>query len=177
MTGCNLTHASNLGIWCFKAGRSLRVLRSVFVIQWLLVIAIATCLVSCDRPPAGEDTINLKLYQQWQLQPGDPIAGFTVVGGLGDISISLNGKSVYAPFAGRAQRDPRNCLIFSSPDIPAYLFRLCGLNNLRLGRFNRGDPLGNSSIVHVATLRKQPDGTWAIVEPSKPILERFLTPS
>lgn len=141
------------------------------------MLLLTVFLASCDRPPSTEDTINLKLYQQWQLQPGDEINGFPVTGGLGDISISLNGKSVYAPFNGRAQRDPRSCLIFSSPDIPAYMFRLCGLNNPRFGRFNRGDLLGNSSTVQIATLRKQPDGTWAIVEPSKLILERFLTQS
>jgi hypothetical protein len=134
-------------------------------------------LTSCTATARPDDTINLKLYQQWQLQPGDVINGFSVVAGLGDISIALNGKSVYAPFDGRAQKDQRSCVIFSSPDVPAYLFRLCGVANLHLGVCNQGDVLGNAAILHFATLRKQPDGTWAIVEPSKPILERILAKS
>jgi len=141
-----------------------------------LLLAVVL-LAGCDRGSNSNDTIDLKLYQKWQLQPGDSIGGYSVVSGLGDISIALNGKSVYSPFNGRSQKDPRNCLIFSSPDVPAYLFRLCGLSDLRLGQTNQGDALGNGSLVQVATLRKQPDGTWAIVEPSKPIIERILSKS
>lgn len=69
-------------------------------------------LTACDRTANPNETINLKLYQNWQLQPGDKVAGFPVVSGLGDVSIELNGKSVYAPFEGQAQKDQRNCLIF-----------------------------------------------------------------
>ncbi|PZV18125.1 MAG: hypothetical protein DCF22_02405 [Leptolyngbya sp.] len=134
-------------------------------------------LNACDRPSAPTETIHLKLYQNWQLQPGDKIAGYVVVSGLGDISIELNGKSVYAPFDGQAQKDQRNCLIFSSPDVPAYLFRLCGISNPRMGDSHQGDSLGTGAVLHFATLRKQPDGTWAIVEPSKPVMERILTKS
>lgn len=129
-------------------------------------------LVSCQQ--AEPPRIDLRLYQTWQLQPGDTLGGFVVVGSLGDISIDLHGDAVYAPFRGLAQLDKRNCLIFSTPDVPAYLFRLCGLSNPQLGNRNMGDVLGHASIVHIATLRKQPEGTWAIVEPSKPTLERFL---
>lgn len=145
-------------------------IRSVFVAS-----LVAIGLLSCSRPSATDETVNLKLHQNWQLQRGDSVGGHSVVGGLGDISIALNGKPIFAPFDGRSQKDPRNCLIFSTPDVPAYLFRLCGLNDLRLGAFNQGDTLGSAAILHVATLRKQPDGKWAIVEPSKPIIERFLT--
>ncbi|MCY7392706.1 MAG: hypothetical protein LH647_14825 [Leptolyngbyaceae cyanobacterium CAN_BIN12] len=134
-------------------------------------------LGACDRPSNPTETINLKLYQNWQLQPGDKIAGYLVVAGLGDISIELNGKSVYAPFNGQTQQDQRNCLIFSSPDVPAYLFRLCGISNPRFGNSQQGDSLGTGTVLHFATLRKQPDGTWAIVEPSKPVMERILTKS
>jgi hypothetical protein len=141
-----------------------------------VIAAIALLLTTaCSQTPSPEDTINLKLYQDWQLQPGDVINGFAIVAGLGDISVALNGKSVYAPFTGRAQKDQQSCLIFSSPDVPAYLFRLCGVANLHLGACNQGDVLGNAATLHFATLRKQPNGTWAIVEPSKPILERILT--
>ncbi len=141
------------------------------------LIASLLVLAGCSTAPNPNDTIDLKLYQQWQLQPGDPIKGYSVVGGLGDISIALNGQSLYAPFDGRAQKDQRSCLIFSSPDVPAYLFRMCGMNDSQYGQHNQGDRLGSANIVFIATLRKQPDGTWAIVEPSKPILERILSKS
>ena len=143
---------------------------------WWLV-ALAMVLAGCDRSSDPADSINLQVYQKWQLQPGDEIKGHKILAGLGDISIALDGKSVYAPFDGRAQKDQRECLIFSSPDVPAYLFRLCGLSNLRLGEHRQGDTIGSGSQVHMATLRKQPDGTWAIVEPSKLTIEKFLTKS
>ncbi|MBF2025823.1 MAG: hypothetical protein IGS48_03530 [Oscillatoriales cyanobacterium C42_A2020_001] len=153
--------------------------RSVSVAKTLsgLIAALALLLVGCDRGSNPEDTINLEVYQKWKLQPGTQIAGRTILAGLGDISIALDGKPVYAPFDGRAQKDQRACLIFSSPDVPAYLFRLCGLTDLRLGEHRQGETIGSGSMVHIATLRKQPDGTWAIVEPSKPTIEKFLTKS
>ncbi|EKQ67656.1 hypothetical protein OsccyDRAFT_3939 [Leptolyngbyaceae cyanobacterium JSC-12] len=145
-------------------------------IGWLLTL-LATLLVGCDRRSSPDDSINLQVYQKWQLQPGTEIKGYKILAGLGDISIALDGKSVYAPFDGRAQKDQRECLIFSSPDVPAYLFRLCGLANLHLREHRQGDIIGSGSQVHIATLRKQPDGTWAIVEPSIPTIEKFLTKS
>lgn len=150
------------------------------ITEWLRalfssLVASLLFLAGCSTSPNSNDLIDLKLYQQWQLQPGSVIKGYSVVGGLGDIAIALNGQPVYAPFDGRVQKDPRNCLIFSSPDVPAYLFRLCGVQNGQLGIHNQGDRIGSASTVYIATLRKQPDGTWAIVEPSQPILERILS--
>jgi len=140
-----------------------------------LAIGLSLMLPGCHQPPATDQTINLQIYQKWQLQPGDNIKGHLVLAGLGDISIALDGKSVYAPFDGRAQKDQRECLIFSTPDVPAYLFRLCGLADLRLGDRRQGESLGSGAMVHFATLRKQPDGTWAIVEPSKPMIGKILS--
>jgi len=100
-----------------------------------------------------------------------------VVAGLGDISIDLKGDSAYAPFGGRVQplkSDAKNCIAFSSPEVPAYLFRLCGLQNLKLGEVEQGDVIGSGAYLHFATLRKQTDGTWAMVEPAHDILERIL---
>lgn len=142
-----------------------------------LAIALLILLAGCTSQPKEEDTFKLQVYQKWQLQPGDDISGHRVIAGLGEISIALDGKSVYAPYDGRAQQDQRACLIFSTPDVPAYLFRLCGLSNHNLGERRQGEQLGSGVMVHIATLRKQPDGTWAIVEPSKPILEKILTKS
>ncbi len=61
--------------------------------------------------------------------------------------------------------------------MPAYLFRLCGLSDPRLGEVNQGDALGTARQLEFAALRKQPNGTWAIVEPAKAILERTLRKS
>lgn len=131
----------------------------------------------CARTPSTAPPINIKLYQTWELQPGDVLGGRRILGGLGDISISLDGNSVYAPFDGRTQMDQHRCLIFSSPDVPAYLFRLCGLQEMHPGTVNQGDAIGNGNLLQFATLRKQPNGTWAIVEPAKAILERTLKKS
>lgn len=137
-------------------------------------IALSLLLAGCNRANDADNTINLQVYQKWQLQPGGEVKGYKVLAGLGDISIALDGKPVYAPFDGKAQKDQRECLIFSTPDVPAYLFRLCGLSELRLGDRRQGDVIGSGAVLHFATLRKQPDGTWAIVEPSKPIIEKIL---
>lgn len=170
------------GIGRFNWMRGVRGLLFSQIIFWLrtLLGSLVTSLLlltGCSTSPNSTDIIDLKLYQQWQLQPGDAIKGYSVVGSLGDISIALNGQSVYAPFDGRVQKDQRNCLIFSSPDVPAYLFRLCGVQDAQLGIHNQGDRIGFASTVYIATLRKQPNGTWAIVEPSKPILERIVSKS
>ncbi|MBW4694795.1 MAG: hypothetical protein KME27_23855 [Lyngbya sp. HA4199-MV5] len=131
----------------------------------------------CARAPSTAPTLDIKLYQAWELQPGDVLGDRRILGGLGDISIALDGNSVYAPFDGRTQIDQRRCLIFSSPDVPAYLFRLCGLKDARPSMVNQGDTIGSGTLLQFATLRKQPNGTWAIVEPAKAILERTLKKS
>lgn len=130
--------------------------------------------MGCTKAPSPEAPLSIKLYQSWELQPGDTIADRKVLGGLGDISIALNGNQVYAPFDGRVQRDNRQCLIFSSPDVPAYLFRLCGLDEPHVGEVTQGDAIGRGDLLLFAALRKQPNGTWALVEPAKAILERTL---
>lgn len=139
-------------------------------------VLVATLLLplGCTKPPSDESPLIIKLYQSWELQPDDTIADRKVLGGLGDISIALAGNRVYAPFDGRTQLDNRRCLVFSSPDVPAYLFRLCGLNEPRVGDVSQGDAIGSGNLLLFAALRKQPNGTWAIVEPAKAILERTL---
>ncbi|XGV96941.1 MAG: hypothetical protein ACAF41_29985 [Leptolyngbya sp. BL-A-14] len=139
-----------------------------------LLVSLLLLPLGCAKAPGPEAPLSIKLYQSWELQPGDTIADRSVLGGLGDISIALNGNHVYAPFDGRTQLDNRRCLIFSSPDVPAYLFRLCGLKEPRLGDVNQGDEIGTGDLLLFAALRKQPNGTWAVVEPAKAILERTL---
>ncbi|PSB24840.1 hypothetical protein [Stenomitos frigidus] len=142
-------------------------------------VGIASVLLSllplgCARTPDKNSTLDIKLYQTWELQPGDTIGDRPVLGGLGDISIALKGNNVYAPFDGQTQIDQHRCLVFSSADVPAYLFRLCGLDNPQTGEVSQGDTIGKGDLLQFAALRKQPNGTWAIVEPAKAILERTL---
>ncbi|HIK15394.1 MAG TPA: hypothetical protein IGS53_08955 [Leptolyngbyaceae cyanobacterium M33_DOE_097] len=148
-------------------------LRRVSLYSWLAVVS-CLLLTSCMPTSNPSTRLQLKLHQKWQLQPGDRVAGYAVLGGLGDITIGLNRAAVYAPFNGRTQKDSRNCIVFSSPDVPAYLFRLCGLEDPRVGTLNAGDRIGRATTLEFAALRKQPNGTWAIVEPSRQILERTL---
>ena len=144
------------------------------LISMSLLVAMLLLPLGCAKPPSEEAPLKIKLYQNWELQPGDTIADRKVLGGLGDIAVALDGNYVYAPFDGRTQFDNHRCLIFSSPDVPAYLFRLCGLNKPHLGAVSQGDVIGSGKLLLFAALRKQPNGTWAIVEPAKGILERTL---
>jgi hypothetical protein len=142
-----------------------------------MLVVMTFVMSACSAGHSTEPPRTVQIQQVWQLQPGDAIGGHQVVAGLGDISIALKGDNAYAPFGGRIQPlkpDIKNCAVFSSPEVPAYLFRLCGLENLRLGEVEAGDVIGKGDYLHFATLRKQTDGTWAMVEPARDILERIL---
>ena len=67
------------------------------------------------------------------------------------------------------------CVAVSSPEIPAYRLRLCHLRQLQLGHQPAGQVIGRGEQVAIAMLRKQPEGTWAFVEPSPSLLEALLT--
>ncbi len=137
--------------------------------------AILCLLTSCRSFKTTSATIaEPPLFQKWELQPGDMVAGYLVTGGLGDISIALNGKPVYAPSVGDAYIDQRGCVYFSSADTPAYLFRLCGLKSPKLGHLQAGDAIGTGDILQFAALLKQSGDKWALVEPDKSLLERTL---
>ena len=142
----------------------------------LTVVAMLASLASCQNS-ATKPIEPPSLHQQWELQVGDRISGYEIISGLGDLSIELGGKSVYAPFNGRTVIDNRGCVYFETPEIPNYQFRLCGLKQPRLGDLTRGDSIANADTLRFATLRKHPSGKWAIVEPSKQILETLLKPS
>lgn len=147
-------------------------MRLVFVASSLLGLGAMLLLGGCQNHPKTQPR-NIKLSQTWALQPGDSIGGYRVSGSLGDISIHLKGKPVYAPFSGLVQ-PYQDCVVFSSSEVPAYLFRLCGLKRPKLGEVQQGEAIGSSDYLEFAALRKQPNGTWAFVEPSKAILERTL---
>lgn len=140
-----------------------------------LLVVVLLAGAGCSRNPSDIRTVPIQ--QNWELQPGKTVGGHRIAGGLGDISLEMNGDRVYAPFDGELQpNDIEQCYIFSSPQLPAYLFRLCGLSSAQVGSVQQGDSLGTANYLQFATLRRQPDGKWAIVEPASDILERLLKP-
>lgn len=130
---------------------------------------------SATEEPLPPRTFNL--YQTWALGPGDRLAGYAVHSGLGDVAIDLGGNRLYMPFDGQVQRaagHEEHCLVVSSPDVPAYLFRLCNVTQGQVGDRRRGEVIGRGSIVAFAAMRRQADGTWAMVEPAKDFIAQFL---
>lgn len=140
----------------------------------LIAVMLLLMTLGCTPEPAVEPPIDVKLYQTWELQPGNVVAGYSVLGGLGDISIALKGNTVYAPYDGRVQPHKSGCVIFSSSDVPNYLLRLCGLKQPKFGLRRAGEAIGTAGALQFALLNKRPDGLWALVEPSKQILEQML---
>jgi hypothetical protein len=144
--------------------------------QWILVLGIlggSGCRLAREEPPPR--TFNV--YQNWALGPGDNLAGYRVHSGLGDVAIDLEGGRLYMPFNGQVQRAAGygdRCLVVSSPDVPAYLFRLCGVTQQRTGHHRTGEVIGRGFIVAFATMRRQADGTWAMVEPAQDFIAQFL---
>ncbi|MGB3296995.1 MAG: hypothetical protein WBA76_01905 [Phormidesmis sp.] len=144
------------------------------LLSGLMLLLSATLLCGCGVK-AGPKPKVITLQQQWALNPGDKIAGNLVVGSLGDISLLLKRGKVSAPFDGElAPSDKDQCALYSTPEIPAYLFRLCGLKSFDYGEVKAGKPIGKGDYLSFATLRRQPDGTWIIVEPAKGVLEKAL---
>jgi hypothetical protein len=138
----------------------------------IIISLIPIVLTACQ---SSKPTIKAPdLHQKWELQAGDRIAGYEIISGLGDLSLELQGKPIYAPTRGKTSIDARHCVYFDSPEIPNYLFRLCGLDNPSLGNLSKGDQIGKANQLQIATLRQHPSGKWAIVEPSKQMLETLL---
>lgn len=144
------------------------------LLRWMKVGAIAFALIGCSSQAEEVPPRRLEMQQQWDLQPGSVVSGQRIIGGLGDISVDLEGGAIHAPFDGKVQPHDHDCFIYSSPEIPAYLFRLCGLEHANLGDIRRGEVLGRGSVLQFAVLRKQPSGQWAMVEPSVSMLESIL---
>ncbi|PSN20714.1 hypothetical protein C7271_00765 [filamentous cyanobacterium CCP5] len=149
------------------------------MLHCLVAIALGgtAILAGCQLEPVTPAR-QVAIQQTWELAAGHRVAGHLVVASLGDVTIELSGHPVRAPFSGRVElaAQPVGCVYFSATEIPAYLFRFCGLQHLRLGPITAGGVIGTGPRVHFTTLRRQPDGTWAIVEPSSQILERALSP-
>jgi len=141
-------------------------------------VSILTAVACSSLPrlsPNREPPRKIQIQQSWQLQVGDFVKDYRIAAGLGDISIELKGGKVYAPFEGRVQPNITDCVLFSTPEVPAYLFRFCGLNQPRLGSVKQGDSIGSGEYLHFAMLRKLPEGTWTMVEPSRSMLEKILS--
>jgi hypothetical protein len=138
--------------------------------------ALLVCVAGCTPQPVAEQPLDVQLFQSWELQPGDVVAGYAVTGGLGDISIALKGNSIYAPYEGRLQPNKPGCVLFSSADVPNYLLRLCGMKNPQFGLRKAGEAIGIAEALQFALLNKRADGQWALVEPSKQILQQMLQP-
>ncbi len=117
---------------------------------------------------------RIQVQQNWALQTGSQVAGYAVSGGLGDITLDLSGAAVQMPFDGEVEPTGEGCVLVSGAEFPAYVFRLCGLRRKRLGAQRRYRPIGRANHLVFATLRKQPDGTWVVVEPSVQVIEQFV---
>ena len=141
----------------------------------LLSLTTGPALSSC-RDEAIAAPRSVAIDQSWELTLGHVVEGFRVVAGLGDVTMHLRGARVRAPFDGEVQlsADGEDCIFFASPEVPAYLFRFCGLTNPHAGEVEAGDSMGRAQYLHFTTMRRQPEGTWAIVEPSTHVLERSL---
>ena len=141
--------------------------------RWALLLGLL--LSSCQSQTVPPQRV-INIQQQWELEPGDHIANHLVVGSLGDVSIQLKRQPIRAPFPGKVEPSTfEHCVIYSTPEVPAYLFRFCGLQRPRFGTVKAGQTIGGGSHVQFATLRRQPDGTWIIVEPSTGVLERAIS--
>ena len=141
---------------------------------WTVLFSLSACKNAAPGPVR-----KIVLQQTWELKSGDFISGHLITGGLGDITVDLGHAKLRAPYPGKVElaADGADCVYFSTPHIPAYLFRYCGIKHPHLGTVNSGQTLGHGHQIHFATLRRQPEGTWAIVEPSHHVLEKSLLPN
>ena len=146
-----------------------------------LVLVAGVAGLTLSRSRSSLEPVRLNLHQQWQLQPGTQVGNIRVTSGLGDLVLALEGQALYMPKAGRveplvseASADSTACVVVSSPEIPAYKLRLCHLQQLQLGELPQGAVIGRGEQVAIAMLRKQPEGTWAFVEPAPSLLEVLL---
>lgn len=135
--------------------------------------ALLTLLAACQSgstPPR-----NITIQQTWKLQVGNQVGHYRISSGLGDITLELDGDPVHMPFDGKLQPVNDHCIALTSPEVPAYLFRLCGINRPTLGQRPQGHAIGRAQQLVFATFRKEPDGTWALIEPATELIEQFLT--
>lgn len=134
---------------------------------------------------------QIEVKKVGDIESGEVIAGQRVIGGLGDISLKFNG-SVKAPVTGVVDSEfvlvtednlidsTRDCIIFSSAQMPAYLLKICGLTGRNLGAVDRGSPIGETGgKLHISLLSfRQVDNQtkkWIYVSPSKTLIEKLVS--
>ena len=100
---------------------------------------------------------------------------YRISSGLGDITLELGGNPVRMPFDGRVQSMDEHCIALTSPEVPAYLFRLCGSSRPKLGQQLQGHTVGRAQQLVFATFRKEPDGAWTLIEPATDLIAQILT--
>lgn len=133
---------------------------------------------------------QIEIKKVWKIQVGEFIAGHRVIGGLGDISLEYEG-SVKAPVAGVVDSEfvlvtdsdliagTRDCVIFSSPQLPAYLLNICGLTERYLGPVDDDSPIGKTDgSLHLSLLSFRKDASqtskWIYVSPSSKLIEQLV---
>ncbi|MEM6256229.1 MAG: hypothetical protein AAF821_25225 [Cyanobacteria bacterium P01_D01_bin.156] len=134
-------------------------------------VALLTLLVACQSAPAPR---SIAVQQTWELQVGKRVGDYLISSGLGDITLELGGDSVQMPFDGKVQPMDEYCVALTSPEVPAYLFRLCGIKRPSLGQHSQGHTIGRTQRLVFAAFRKEPNGTWALIEPANDLISQFF---
>jgi hypothetical protein len=133
---------------------------------------------------------EIELQKSWGIHAGDVIGNYPVAGGLGEISLRIRGN-IRAPMDGRVEdkfvlvsegtiiNSDDNCVLFSSPQLPAYLSKFCGLETQNLGLVRQGQSIGKTDgYLHVAllTYRQSAENRnqWVYVSPSMGWLEKLV---
>lgn len=137
------------------------------------VVSGALLVAACQSSPPPPR--NIAIQQTWELQVGNQLGDYRISSGLGDITLELAGNPVQMPFDGKVQSMDDHCVAITSPEVPAYLFRLCGISRPSLGQKSQGHTLGRAEQLVFATFRKEPDGTWVLIEPATDLIAQFLT--
>ena len=140
----------------------------------LMGSSLSACGLNKPQPSAAAKPMSIQIYQKWELQRGDRVHNRPIVSALGDLAIETNGEPTYAPMNGETKRDKTGCVLFAGAELPGYLFRFCGLTTAKVGTLRKGQVMGTADLLVFATFRKQSNGTWAFVEPSKATIEQIL---
>ncbi|MGC9502305.1 hypothetical protein [Baaleninema sp.] len=143
-----------------------------------------------DPPPANAPIVSeVTVESATAVAAGDEIADRPVVAEFGELSLRATGR-VFAPVdgwangqfrfvtGGRLRSMPSDCTILSSPQIPNYLLKLCGLARRHLGYRRVGEPLGRTDgYLHVALLTYRSDEAgdrWVYVPPAPSLVQTLF---
>ncbi len=147
-------------------------------------------------PPASDEgrLQEVKVQQSWGVQIGDAIGTAEVIGSLGDVSLAHRGR-VFAPVDGWVEGNfvtivgdellpsEPDCVLFSSPQLPSYLMKTCGLVQRYFGAVEAGQPIGRTGgALHVSLLSRRRDqaansdaeAEWVYVSPSPEFLAQAI---